>query len=239
MNKKILSTSILFLILIFNPFWQNTKAQDVYTEQDREASPSTETTKNLKDRIQRVVKEREEEIKGVIEDLSQKRQGFIGEVERVSGETLSIKTIKDTRIIAVDDTVSLLKNNKKIELKDVSVGDWLIVMGMLEDDNFVAKRILVSSESLRPRNHTVVLGSISEIAKKSLTFQARSESDSKTLMLNSSSSYQDFEGNKIAKSDLGDELQALVIYYEQDDDEQSNKIVTVIRALSALEPDED
>jgi len=254
MNKKILSITVLLAIFEFGLLWQKTPL--VYG-QDASSSAeeiSSETTKNLKDRIQRVVKEKEQEIKGVIEDLSKKKQGFIGEIERVSGETLSIKTVKNTRIIAIDETVTLLKNNKKIELKDIAVGDWLIVMGILEDDNLVAKRIIVSSESLRPKSYIVALGSISDISKSSLIFQSRSQSENQTLTLSKSTSYQDMDGKKIDLSQLSEDSQVLVIYYEEDEpisspnsvtsstsgeNKETKKIVTVIRTLSNIKIDEE
>lgn len=189
-----------------------------------------ETTQNLKDRIEKVVQERKDQIKEKIDALSTQKRGFIGQIQRVSEEAITIKNVKGTQILAIDEDVELLKKSKDISLSDIAVDNWVVVMGLLEEDNFTPKRILVSDTTLRPKQYKIALGSIESLSSREIIIFPRSGDDSVTYTITSKTDFEDLEGNPIVFADLTTEMQALVVGYEDEDD--NTKTATIIRTLT-------
>lgn len=196
----------------------------------QEAASSPATTQKLKERIEKIVGEKKEQIQGAIDELSLRKRGFIGEVQRVTEETITVKNHKGTEIISIHDDMTILKAGKPIAVESIAVGDWLVVIGFIEDDTLIAKRILVSSETLRPLNHVVALGSVVERTSKELTVLTR-KGDEVTFAVSTKTAYQDKDGETARATEFTEDMQILVIGYETD----SGKIATKVRSVVALE----
>ena len=228
--KLFLTTAVLCLVTGLGLASGQVMAQTA--DDETTASSSADTTQNLKSRIERIVKEKQDQIKGVIDNLSFQKKGFIGQVERIAEESLTIETIKGTQIISITDQVELIKNNKPIKLTDLEVDNWVIVMGYIDDDDsLIVRRIVVSSESLRPHSYFVQLGTIQDLTKTKLSFTPRSGEAVVEMAMDKTSAYQDYQGKKLAVTDLTENLQVLVIYYQ---DNQGFHLKT-LRLLSSLE----
>lgn len=195
-----------------------------------DSSTSTQTTQKLKERIQRIVEEKSDKIKGAIDQLSQQKRGFIGQVDRVTAESLTVSNIHGTEIIPIDETVTLLKKSEKISVDKIAVGDWLVVMGLIVDDTFEPKRILVSSQTIRPRNHVVSIGTIVDQNSKKITILSRKNENEK-FIINSKTDYQDRTGESVNRNNFENDLQVIIVGYE----DKSGKTATVIRSLVSLE----
>lgn len=209
---------------------------DLLDENDNENNQATSsaTTEKLRERIEKIVDEKRDQIRGVIDEFSEQKRGTIGQVTRLSEESVTITTKKTTEIIPVDDTVTLFKDGDEIELDEIAVDDWLVVMGIIVDDTFQPVRILVSSDSLRPDTPVVELGTITTIDDDELTISPRDQSDTFTIEVTSSTAYQDIEGNEIELSDITEEMQALVVGFEDEDNQRS---ATLIRILTVANLD--
>ncbi|MGD9129010.1 MAG: hypothetical protein PVJ09_00770 [Candidatus Woesebacteria bacterium] len=235
MIKKLITILIIISVIFLNS--QLVKAEqdntDSATTETSEASPSAEANENLKDRIEKIVEEKKDKIENTLEDLSKNKKGFIGEVTRVSEETITISTTKGTNIIPLTEDLVLVKKQKKIAVDEVIVGDWLIVMGFIEDDSFVPKRIVVSAESLRPKEHIVLLGTIKSIQRNKIDFKPRSDEETLTLDLNKKTKFQDNQGEEAKQADFIEDLQCLLIGYKDEDE----AVVTTIQALAPLSLD--
>ena len=198
------------------------------------ASPSPEvTTQNLKERIERVVQEKKEAIKGAIDRMGTQKRGFIGEVQRISEETISVKTSKGVRIVAVNDPdLAIFKNQQPIKLENIAVGDWIVAMGFAEEDGtFTPRRLLVSSQTLRPKDYRLELGNITEVTRTTVTITTRVDGSSQEFTVNRQSKLQDIQSESITLTDIEVDMQALVVSYTDDE----NQIIQVLRVLSDLE----
>jgi hypothetical protein len=230
-KQLILITSLCLLYWVSFSSAIVTKAQEATSS----GSPTpAETTVQLKERIQRIVEENSDQIKGVIDQLSYQKRGFIGRVERVTQESLTLENRKGTQIISIDEKVTLLKSNQEISIDDVAVDDWLVVMGVIEDDTFSPKRILVSSTSLRPKNHFVIIGTITDQSNGELNLLSR-QSEELSFDINKKTQYQDQDGETGSSKEFIKDLQVLVVGYEDD----SGKNATTIRSLVSLETLQD
>lgn len=209
----------------------------VYAEESvvLDASLSSKTTEKLKERIEKIVEEKKDQIKGIIDNLDSTKQGFIGEVTRISEETITVKTNKSTRIIPITADIELLKDGEEVELSDIAVENWLVVMGVIEDDNFRPIRVLVSSKTLRPDPTYITVGSITEIDRSELTISPRSGEETETIVLNNSTTYEDLNGEEIDRTDIEEETQALIIAVEDEDE----KVARRIRILTVIETNDE
>lgn len=196
-----------------------------------DATLSSKTTQKLKERIEKIVEEKKDKIKGIIDNIDSNKQGFIGEVTRISEESITVKTNKSTRILPITEDVEIIKAGKEVELSDIAVENWLVVMGIIEDDNFIPIRILVSTETLRPDPTHITIGSITQIERNELTVSPRSGEEPQAITLNSNTLYEDLNGEEISRTDIEDETQALIIAVEDEDEKTARrvKILTIIQ----------
>ena len=230
-NKKMKKLLFFILTLLSLCLVRPIMAQDASSSE----SPSpAETTQELKERIQRIVEEKSEQIKGVIDQLSQNKRGFIGQVERVTEESLTLTNSKGTEIVPFDDQITLLKANREISIDDVAIDDWLVVMGIIIDDTFSPKRILVSSISLRPKNHIITLGTIIEQSSKKITILSR-QNEEMNFDISTKTEYQDQSGESISSNEFIKDIQVLIVGDEDDD----GKNASIIRSLASLETLQD
>lgn len=228
MNK--IAVLIIATILVFSTSTPIMAQEDVSTDSAQE-----ESTKNLKTRIEKVVQEKREQIKGVIEKISQRPRGFIGEVDRISEESLTIKNSKGVQILPIDESTEILKNSESIDLSEIEIENWVVVMGIESQDSFTVKRILVSEDSLSLREYFVELGTIKDISSNSITLSPRSQDETIEYDLTKSTIYQDLNGNEIENDLLEEESQVLIVGYKTDE----GNIATKIRSLAIIEEDEE
>lgn len=211
---------------------------DNAADEDTDAATSSATTEKLRERIEKIVDEKRDQIRGVIDEFAEQRRGTIGQVTRLSEESITITTKKTTEIIPVDDTVTLLKDGSEIEIDEVAVDDWLVVMGVIIDDAFQPVRILVSSDSLRPDTPIVELGTITTIERGEFTISPRDQSDEFTIEITSSTEYQDIEGTEIELTDITEEMQALIVGFENEDNERTATLIRIL-TVADLEPESE
>jgi hypothetical protein len=210
-------------------------AQEPEAEQATQSAAPSETTQNLKERIERVVKDKQDQIKGVIDNLSTPQRGFIGQVQRVSQEALTVRNPKGVHIIPINSQVEIDKAGDTISIDEVAVDEWALIMGQVEDNTFVPKRIEISTQTLRPRTYAVVLGSVSDISASSITVLPRSKDETVSYSLRTSTDYQDLEGSPLTRTNITEGMQILLVGY-QDDDEN---VATTIQALITADDNDE
>lgn len=219
MNKVIL-IGICLIALV--GWWTPVNAQ--------ESATGSGTTENLKKRIEKLVEEKRDQIEGVLLEFGVRKRGFIGEVQRVSEDSITVKSKKGTEIISVEG-VSLRKSGKEIQVNDIAIDDWVVVLGYIENDAFLARRILVSGTSLRPDPQIVEVGTITASDRTSFTLETRGTQEILTVKTNTNTEYQDIQGNEIARTDVTADTQALVVGFDREGD----KVATIIRILTVVE----
>lgn len=211
------------------------------TAQDESPSSATdsadeEATQNLKDRIERVVKDKQDEIDDTIETLSSVKRGFVGQVTRLSEEAITIKNPKGTQIVSVTEDVEITRKGDDINLDDIAVDEWAHVLGLEQGDVFQPVRVTISTSRLRPQDYTVELGSVTDISSSNISISPRSALESEVAFsLNSKTEYQDLNGNEIDRQDITESTQVLVVGYTEDDE----RTATTIRALTVFEDELD
>jgi hypothetical protein len=193
------------------------------------APPSdAQTTQNLKDRIDTVLKSRTDQVKGAIDEMTLHKRGFIGEVERVIEKTITVKNGTGTEVLTIDPTVVILRDNKKASIDDIAVGDWVIAIGYTDGQNFTLRRLVVSSTTLMPKTYDSVIGTAQTVSKTQLSLSPRTGTDAITYQLNKTTHYEDAQGATLKVTDLKKDSQYLVISYT----DQEQKTASFVKSLA-------
>lgn len=232
------TAALLILLSTSQPAFGQTSTKTATTAAKTEsttASPSA-TTQNLRDRIEKIVDEKRDQIKGVLDEFDQKKRGTLGNVTRVSEESITIKTRKATEIIPITPDVIIEKAGKTIKITEIAVDDWVVAMGIIDNDTFVPKRLLISSTSLRPTTPVVSLGTITTLDKTELEISPRSGGDTFKIATTTKTLYQDINGDEIKRTELKQDMQALVIGAESSTNEKTARLIRILTIAEASKP---
>lgn len=193
---------------------------------------SPEVIQKNKERLQRALQNQSEKIKGVLDEIGNRKKGMVGEVQRVSESSITIKTSKATQIIAMSPETRIQKASRGIEIDDIAVGEWAVVVSAEEDDTLVPEVVTISASSLRPDPQIVTLGTVTSInpLRTQLTIQTRAEGEEKTFILNRQTQYEDINGNPALATNLSKDVQVLVVAVE----ESTGAVVNRVRLLIPL-----
>lgn len=214
---------------------EKTTPSDINTNADENSDTSnglqegdnlSTTTRNLRERIERIVEEKRDQIKGVISEIDSKRRSTIGEIQRISEDSLTISGQGGTEIIPLSNTrynVSLLKDGEPTTTSDIAVGNWILALGVIEEDSFQPVRVLISETTLRPRTRVVAIGTITSSSRNSLEIEQRSQGESITFTLNSNTQFQDIQGNEISVNEIDTSMQAVVAGIVTSDSSQTTQ----------------
>ena len=223
LRQKILLSTVLslFMLLLSHPVTA-ILAQEA-------AEDNQETTESLRERIQNIVEQQKEKVQSVLGEISNQRRGFVGQVVRVSETTLGFDVRGATRIVPLDETVTLMRSEAAIKTENIEIGSWAEVLGIVDNnDSFVAKKITFSTTSPLPKPHFVALGTLKTIKASSLDFQPRGQETVLTVELTRNTVYQDNTGEETDSDEFVEDDQVLLVGYQQDGD----TLITVVRSLA-------
>lgn len=216
-NKNILTGILLLGLTIASLLPPSVTFAQTETEGAGEDASDSATTDELRKRIERVVEERREQIKGVVEDLLIKKGAYIGEITRISEEAITIKSNETTNIIPLTEEVVILENGSPVNIANIEVGNWGTVMGNRTTTTIEPEYVLISATSLRPTDHYVRLGSIKSLDRTELVLTPRGTQDETTIAIQKTTKYQNADGEPAVAADFEEDLGVLVIASEGKD----------------------
>jgi hypothetical protein len=211
------------------------QTNDNQDEPEATESASPTVTESLKEQIQKT-----KEVLGDSDEESIQKRGFIGLIQRVSEEAITLENSKGTQIIPIDDEVELTKADEEIALSDVAIEDYAIVMGWETEDEFTPIKVIVTEEDLQPKPQLVILGSLSEIGSSSLTILTRDEQKEVEVQLTTQTQFENADGETITKTSLFEKLQIIAVGYvdiadKTDESDQDVNYATLVRSLAPVE----
>ena len=205
-----------------------TVAPSVTPQPSLSPDEAAQVNQNLKEMIDKVVEENKEKVQQLVQEIQKKRKAILGQVVRVSQETITIKSAKGTQILSLGSDTKLIKANKIITPDRVAVDDWALVLGSIVDDTFKPEQVFVSSTSLRPNDHVVRVGTIQKNTATILAIQPRGSQDTLEFKQLKSTKWQDSTGATTSKTNFTSDIQCLVVGYQEKD----SFFVVTVRALA-------
>jgi len=163
----------------------------------------------LRERIQKILGDQDE-----VTNNKDKKGGYIGEVTRLSDESITLKTLDGSEIIPIQDTTILLKRTKKIPITDLVVGNWLIVIGNREKNRSInPELLLVQTTDLKPREHIVTIGAVDSISTREVSVIPRGKTDPLKLTLTKNSELIDSAGELMTVKGMPEDISAVIVGY--------------------------
>ncbi len=183
------------------------------------ASPSAspQTAEDTAQKLKELIQKGKERVKGVMDQVGDEPRGFIGEVQRVTDKTVTVKGFKGTEILNVSPTAVLTKDGKKATIDDIAIGDWVAALGSTNKEVFTLKKLLISSTTLAPANFVTQLATIKTITKTQITATPRNNQGTVTYIVNSKTLFQDNIGNKVDVKTIKPDYQYLFVGIQDDD----------------------
>ena len=173
-------------------------------------------------------------VRGTIDNLMNRKVALIGEVSRVTDETITVTNRLGTRIIEVTNVLSLTKNNTDIEITDIAVENWILVLGKISNDTFSPVFIEVNEKTLRPKEQFVSIGTVTQISANTLTIDPRNSDTEEEISLVKTTTFENSNGDAINKALITEDITVLVTGYLDDGDMQA----ATIHSLAVIQTDE-
>jgi len=235
MKIKLLFLMFFSIIAIYGktPLALAQQENDSLIQEDADASNSATTSGSI---IKKIIKDNlaNDKVKGAIDNLLNRKIAMIGQLSRITDETITIKNLAGTKILALDNNPKIIKDKKTIDIDKVEVENWVMVLGKLKDDNFSPDFIYVYTKTLRPKNQVILIGTITSITNSTITIKPRSGDQEETLNLTNNTKFRDSAGKESTFNNFSEDINVLVIGLEDND----SKTATTIRSLAPLPADE-
>lgn len=202
------------------------------TEDTDDPQSNPAATEALKDRVEKVVQEKKS-----LENNGETKRGFVGLIERVSEETITIRNTKGTQIIPLTNQVELIKNDKLIEVKNIEIDDSAIILGIQTKENFSPVKIIFSETDLQPKPQLVLVGALTSLGSSEITLECRREAKEHQIILGSQTKYEDLTAEPILKSSLFKDMQVIIAGHIEINEakDTETKTAKIIRSLVEVE----
>lgn len=201
---------IVWVVLLVSMTNKPALAQEAPEKQETATTSSELVGEELTKRIQKVLIEKREQVKGALDSLLTEKKALIGEVIRITDDAISTQYKDRTTIIPLTKNVMLLKNDKEIPVSEITVGNWVTVLGNKDRTTVEPEYVIVSAQSLLPKKQWVVLGNITATTKTSLSVQPRSGEALMTIELPKTVSIESANGEPLAMAKLTKDLAVLI-----------------------------
>lgn len=170
---------------------------------------------SLKDRLQKAVDERDNQVQGVQDDQRRKR-GIIGTVRRISEETLTLETKNGPLILPLTSEIAFIEKDKAIKIADVEIDNQVAVLGYQDNDEFEPRRILVYDTPLSPTDRTIIVGNVVSITANQVEILPRGTSENKTFTINRNTNLEDSEKQELTFRQVEVDSDVLLIVTSED-----------------------
>lgn len=158
---------IIFLIIIIS-FGVFLTSQTVAQEENSTDSADTQDSA-IRQKVQQKV-----------EEALNKPKAKLGTITDISEQTIQITNLEDEIVqieVNKEETqyVKINDDNEQIEFSDVAIGDFIVAMGYInENDVLEATRVLVTDVIRKPLR-AIVQGKVVDIQKKEVTIRTKNE----------------------------------------------------------------
>lgn len=181
-----------------------------------------------------LIKERLQKSSVMGTTIGDQKHALVGQVQRVTGEAITVLTTDgNTTILPLENVLLLNQEEETITVDTVVIDSWVTALGFLSEENtFTPAYITVAAESLQPVSQYVSIGSITEITSRQLTLAPR-DNPSTTVEIDilRNTDFQDPSGESLAYTDFEADMQVLIVGFAAEDDEYE---ASTVRSLAPL-----
>lgn len=158
MKTKIVSLLIISLF-VFSARGGSSFRRDFVPGVFGQSPTPGEKVKEIRNAVKEKVREKLEETQ------EGQKKAFVGEIAEVSNSTLTLETRSGKQQAEVDEKATIIgKNRSEINFEDLEIGDYVIAIGYLDENEVLqAKRVVVTKELETPTRQ-VAVGRVTDIS---------------------------------------------------------------------------
>jgi hypothetical protein len=193
-----------------------------------------EITQNIKDRIKKIATQSS--------SLTQKRKiAFIGSIEKIANETITIKTQDDINLASVSATTTYVRmpGGSESKLSDVSIGDFAVAMGFINGSEVLqTKRILLYDKAPESPKKTSVAGLVKLVDNVEQAITLIADRQDFTISFTKKTLFnlqRGLEKETLKAEQLEDGQLVTIIYVPAVDEYSTHKALSVLATTTILE----
>ena len=211
------------------------EVESTLEESAKNESTSSATTSSLKERIEKVVEEKETQNGSVAGQVDYSTRAIVGLVERVSESAITIQSLSGSVIVPITEDVELTDGKKAIKIGEVEIENSIIAMGLQAGESFTPIKIIVSTDQILPRPQVVTIGAVKEVSASSLSVESRIEGSLLEFSINKNTEIIDSDDDETTIQELFEDVQVVVAGYSQGEDDSQKIIAQIVKALVSLD----
>lgn len=212
----------------------------IHAQNATNSADTQEVKDNIKERIRKVV-ETGSESNVDISSLQQK--GWLGSIESISGQTITISSSGINRLVATSTETSITQDKTFLNLEDLIIGSTMVAVGIVDStDILTASQVIISKSTPQPSNKVSVLATIESVDLKSNNLTITPSNKSQDMLLSISkntqlSEYKSDDVDTILKPENLRPLdQALIVYQPTSKDPSTLSALIIHRIYSSPAP---
>lgn len=202
----------------------------------QESSPSA----TIADKINALKEEIASKAAEIKTQITKKVQNkaLIGKIISISDTEVTVQTLKEAKIIKIDEFTEVLgAKNKEIKIETLEGGDSVAALGDFDDKNTLVAQKLVFLENYASASARLIWGKIQKTAAPTITLITK-DGNTESILTNSSTNY--FLGNEEASiADAKVEKQLVARVTQQKNGTLLAKYIYFIPSMGFTKPDSE
>ncbi|MDO5561635.1 MAG: hypothetical protein Q4G02_02575 [bacterium] len=200
---------------------ETTESGDVVIEKKSEISEHDQTATNqILDNLERLAKDPEssEKIKEKYDGVVNKNRGFIAQVTNLKDSALRVQTPNGEDVfITPDKSTTIIKKGKSTTGENLTlsewftIDDWLVLIGVQNNDVFSPRRIIIASETPIPEEQFVLRGTMKSSQSKKIEVNILGQEKSESFTIDKNVNLVNQANETITVKDLTIEAPVLLI----------------------------
>jgi hypothetical protein len=168
LRNKLKNLKFLIVVFLFSFFIFHLASITHGQSPAEDATPAG--VKEIREKVKEIVREKIEEVK-----KGQKR-AYVGEISQISNSLITVTNPRGEKQIRVSEETKILGIGRiQIKLKDLKIGNFLIAMGYLGDEDILeARRVVVAEKPILPVRE-VAFGEVTDISTEEKILTVKNE----------------------------------------------------------------
>jgi len=169
-----------------------------------------EVKDKIKQRLEETVGQSVDKVKGLVEEelANRKKRAFFGQLKNLAADTLTIESNENIYQASFSDQTNFVKlpGRTSLTADDLTIGDFMIAMGFLNDNDVLeTRRVVVSSKPDPAPARQLFWGEIREIDEETIVF----DDQEIELLSEEMLKIKNVEEPSLEKVELGDKIYVL------------------------------
>lgn len=233
--KVLVIIGLVFIGLVY--LTSSAKAQEETSASAKQASASSSLIEKINAIKQDVASKAAQYKEIVVKKLQNK--ALAGSILVVDDHSLTIKTLTENRVIAINEYTKFLNKSKtkvksKFDIKNILVNDFVVALGDVDDKGVLTAKQLIKQDPIASDSAQLIWGKIESSDRSSIEIK---KMDGEKLTINPSSQTVFFLGNEEASILDAKEGKALVVKGAVSEGKVKAKFIFFIPSPNFIKPE--